>query len=125
MSLNVRPCGQSQVTSGSSAGVTAGQLIASIQSLPPGWYLITGSTGSSTAGTLLQANLGLVVGTRNTPLGLLATPPLANIPFEFYTWIQGNTDVRIFAIAADPANTYVVGNLVVTPVEGPIEAQRG
>ncbi len=65
-----------------------------------------------------------MVGTRNTPLGFLSSGPLFPVPFEFYTWIQGNSDVRVMAIAADPANTYVVGNLTVTQVEPPVEVRR-
>lgn len=113
MSLLVRPIGQSQITSGSSIGVLAGQTLAQIGALPPGWYLVQGSTSSASAAAF--ENLALLVGGRKLQgqLPTFSTP----VAFEFVTWIQGNQDVAVQAIAADPAVRYSVHSLTVTPIQ--------
>jgi hypothetical protein len=121
MSLLVKPIGQSQVASGSAAAPTANQVLAQIQALPPGWYLVRVTTGA-TAAVAFQANLMLSIagGGRISELGRLPSNLFATT-VEFVTWIQGNMTVAVAVVVADPAATYSANALTVTPIAPPTE----
>lgn len=119
MSLAVKPIGQSSMSSGTVNAPAADALLAEIQALPPGWYLIQGYT-LGTGGVAFQANIKLVVGPGGAT-GELArcASGLRPCAFEFVTWLQGNNSVRLLVVAADPAGAYSANNLTVTPIEPP------